>query len=122
MQHAGTEAQGCLMMEAHEKDSRDPWTGKMEGQRMLHVGSSELGLQELELGKAGIEVYLTGSSTSASMGCLCYSLAQKSQVAGLSVPCVCSVPVPHWRNLHVPEGALFPHLQPRGTRKVVVSL
>lgn len=72
MQHTGTEAQGCLMMEAHEKDSRDPWTGKMEGQRMLLVGSSELGLQELGLGKAGIEVYLTGSSMSASMECLCY--------------------------------------------------
>lgn len=60
MQHTGTEAQGCLVMEAHEKDSRDPWTGKMEGQRMLHVGSSELGLQELELGKAGIEVLSHG--------------------------------------------------------------
>ena len=43
-------------------------TGKMEGQKMLPVGSSELGLQELGLGKVGTEAYLTGSFTSAGYG------------------------------------------------------
>lgn len=44
VQHTGAEAQRYSVMKAHEKDSSDPWTGKMEGQRMLQMGSSELGL------------------------------------------------------------------------------
>lgn len=56
MWHTGAEAQGYLVTEAHEKNSRVPRLERWEGQRMLQVGSSVLGLQELGLGKVGTEV------------------------------------------------------------------